>query len=205
MVLMALTGTLACAQASKRIYFAGYAGLNVFPAIAFDESLVGTSGEISMEKGYGFAGAIGFKLTPQVRIEGELSYLNSNMDGISLDGIGSFGLGGNIETKLAMLNVYYDFDFTWKKVRPFVGAGIGYAWHEGEVDDVSGFAVDSADESSGYAWQVGGGARYPISDTLNLIGAYRYLDGADISFDGYDIDYGTHEFRLGLSWDLPFE
>lgn len=194
------------AQAAKRIYFAGYMGINYFPDMDFTEVTTPVKGELVLEEDVSFAGALGFKLTPQVRIEAELSFVSPDMHHVDLGDIGLFELGGSVESKIAMLNVYYDFDFNWKKIQPFVGAGIGYGWHEGSINTLAGNPVNTSADSSGYMWQVGGGFRYPIGKTLSLITAYRYMDGADLDLGDYQkIDQGSHEVRFGLSWDLPFE
>jgi opacity protein-like surface antigen len=206
LMICALMGMLPYgAQAANRLYLAGYMGLNVFPDESFKDNNTGISGEVGVDTGKNFAGAIGFKLTPQLRIEGEFNYLKADLNGANFSGLGSYPLTGSIESKIAMLNLYYDFDFMFKKLRPFVGAGIGYGWHDGGVDSISILPADVSEQSGGLVWQVGGGMRYPLSEHLNLIGAYRYLDGQDLEFGGYDIDYGSHEIRLGISWDLPFD
>lgn len=194
------------AQAAKRLYFAGYMGLNTFPAMEFTETTTPADGKLYIDDGISFAGAIGLRLTPQFRVEAELSRLSADMNSVDIATLGIFDVGGSVDSTIAMLNVYYDFDFNWKKIQPFIGAGIGYGWHEGEIDDVGGLAVNSSSESSGYVWQVGGGLRYPITESLSFISAYRYVDGADLQFGDYEkIDAGNHEVRIGLSWDLPFE
>lgn len=205
MIFAFVLGMPAYASAAKRIYFAGYMGLNMMGTRDFSETVNNVNGELFIDDGESFAGAIGFKLTPQLRIEGEFMKMNADLGGVSITNLGEFDIGGNVDSTFAMINLYYDFDFDWKKLRPFIGAGVGYGWHEGDITDVSGFAVDASGKSSGYVWQVGGGARYPLSKSLSLIGAYRYMDGQDLKFDDYEIDFGSHEIRLGLSWDLPFE
>ena len=205
-ILAAFLVTPLCAQGAKRIYFAGYMGFNTFPAMEFTETSTPADGELFMQDGISFAGAIGFKLTPSLRIEGELSRLNADLDHADITNFGSFDVGGGVDSTIAMLNLYYDFDVSWKKLRPFVGAGVGYAWYDGNIDAVSGITVNTSAETSGYVWQVGGGVRYPLTKTLSAIAGYRYLDGADLEFGPYEkIDIGTHEIRLGLSWDLPFD
>lgn len=194
-----------CAHAAKRIYFAGYAGLTAFPDERFNEEPAGLSGDLGVDEGTDFAGAIGFKLTPQLRVEGEFSYLNSDFNTIYADGFGAFDMNGSLESKMAMLNLYYDFDFNYKKMRPFVGAGIGYAWHDVSIDDVIGLPINTSDSTSGYIWQVGGGVRYPLAKDVSLIAAMRYIDGQDLELDGLTVDYGAKEARIGISWDLPFE
>lgn len=196
-----------CAQAAKRIYFAGYLGLNTYPPQDYKETSLGIDADLEFEDNLSFAGAIGFKLTPQIRIEADLSRLSTDINSVDIANLGTFDIGGEIDSTIAMLNVYYDFDFNWKKFQPFVGAGIGYGWHEGGIDSAPpGITVNGSSEADGYVWQVGGGMRYPITETLHLISAYRYVDGEDLQFgDTEEIDTSRHELRLGLSWALPFE
>lgn len=206
MIFAAMVATPLCAQAAKRIYFAGYLGLNSYPPQGYKENDLDIDGEITVDDSVSFAGAIGFKLTPQVRIEAELMRSSADISSVEITNLGTFDVGGGLDSTIAMVNFYYDFDFSWKKARPFIGAGIGYGWHEGGIDNALGISSDGSSDASGYVWQVGGGLRYPVSKSLSLITAYRYMDGEDLKFPPYEeIDTSAHEVRIGLSWDLPFD
>ncbi len=202
-----LAGLPAARAEAGRIYFAGYLGINALADRNFSESTLGASGQIEFQPGKSFAGALGVRLMRGLRAEGEFSYLDNSLGGISFAGLGGYDLGGSLQSKLAMVNLYYEIPLggRWKRVKPFVGAGVGYGWHEAKIDDVSGFALDMTEDTSGLVWQVGGGLELPLSDSASLIAAYRYVDGDDLDYDSYTIDYGTHEIRAGLSWALPFK
>lgn len=194
--------TTAKAQ-SSRLYFAGYLGLNTHGDNEFDESSVPVSGDLEMKNAFSLAGALGLRINNNMRFEGEISYRNADMDRVDFDQGGSFKLGGDLTTWLYMVNFYYDFDFEWQYIRPFVTAGVGVAFHDGNIDDVSGLALDTSDDSLDFAWQVGGGLKYRVRDNMAFTGNYRYLDTTDIGLKSYEIDYGSHEFRLGVEYDIP--
>ena len=191
----------ASAQTS-RVYFAGYLGLSTYNDQKFEESSVPASGDIELSNTQSFAGALGIRISNQFRVEGEISYSNADLNRMDIDGAGSFQLGGDLATWLGMINLYYDFDVPWR-IQPFLGAGAGIGWFDTHINDTSGFAADSAADTTALVWQVGGGLKYRMSPDLALTGSYRYLDSSDLSFDTYEVDYGSHEIRVGLEYDLP--
>lgn len=187
---------------SSRIYFVSYLGLNTDMGGSFNENATPVSGDIETKNAISLAGALGIRMTRHVRIETEFSYRRADMDRMNIPA-GSFKLGGEIKTWTALINGYYDFDFGWEKLSPFVSAGLGIASHKISIDDLSGVAVDRADKDMGLAWQLGGGLKMRMNENLAFTGGYRYLDTSNIEFDVYDIDFGGHEFRLGLEYDIP--
>ncbi len=188
---------------TSRLYFAGYLGLNTSDDQEFSESTSGTVGDIEMKNTPLYAGALGVRLSRQFRLEGELSYRKADMDRIVINGAGNFELGGELRTWLALANLYYDFDVNWKKLQPFIGVGLGFGWHNGEINDLSGLAANASEDSTGIAWQAGGGLKYRVNPDMAFTGAYRYLGSTDLEFESYDWDYGSHEFLIGLEYDLP--
>ena len=196
--------TTAKAQTS-RVYFASYLGLNTSNDQEFSESSVPQGGDFEYKNAGSFAGALGLRISPQLRLEGEVSYRNADLSSVDFNNNGTFDMGGNMRTYLFMLNAYYDFDLEWEKISPFVSAGFGLAYHDGEIDDSSGFATDATASDMGFVYQVGGGLKYRWDENLAFSGGYRYIGGSDISIDTYDIDYSNHEIRFGLEYDLPVD
>lgn len=193
--------TPAQAQTS-RVYLASYFGLKTYPDSEYDDSASGTSGDIKFKNAWSFAGALGLRLSQQTRVELEVDYTSADLDGIDINGLGAFQMGGEITSWIGMLNAYYDFDVDWP-LQPFLGAGLGLGHFDAQIDDVAGFATDTNDDALGLVWQVGGGLKYRMNPELAVTGGYRYLGTTSLEFGGYDLDYRTHEFRLGLEWDLP--
>lgn len=192
----------AAAQTS-RLYFAGYLGLTKYDDLNYSDSLAPASGDIKLDNANSFAGALGVRFSRNLRVEAELSYRTANLDTITIESAGiESGVGGEIETYLGLLNVYYDFDVD-RKIQPFLTAGAGIVMHDGNVDDSTGFASDASDSHTSFAWQLGAGAKYRVSPGMAFTGSYRYLDSLDIEFDQYKIDYSGHEFRVGIEYDLP--
>lgn len=202
-VLACLSLTKAYAQTS-RLYFSGYMGLNTHNQESFSESTVPTGGSLKVQNAFSFAGALGLRLTSQLRVEGEVSYRKADMDRIDFNaGGGDFELGGDLKTWLVMLNGYYDFDFEWDHIEPFISAGIGLARHNGNIAPAGGPAPGGSGDDFGFAWQAGGGLKYRMNPGLAFTGGYRYLSTSDISLGSYDFGYSSHEIRLGVEYDLP--
>ena len=190
---------------TSRLYFGGYMGLLTFNDQDFTESSAPASGALELKNGYSLTGALGLRLSRELRVEAELSYGKTDFDRIQYVPTGASGeLGGELITWGTMLNAYYDFDVPWK-IQPFVGAGAGFTWHTGEISDGAGIAVDVSEKDFAFAWQVGGGLKYRVAPDLAFSGSYRYSDSMDLQVGSYEIDYGAHEFRIGLEYDLSFE
>ncbi len=108
----------------------------------------------------------------------------------------------NVQTLL--FNVYYDFRNS-TKFTPYVGAGIGLAFSQSYATTdaflSNGTPVvhySGSGYSTNFAWQVGAGVSYAISDNVSADLGYRYLG---LNFDNDDISSshsGAHEFSLGL-------
>ena len=95
-------------------------------------------------------------------------------------------LDADLTTLSLMANGYYDFE-TGSALKPFIGAGIGFANHDFEdVDDTV------------FAYQFTLGAAYAVNETMDLDCAYRYFATADPDLDGIDADYGSHNISVGL-------
>ncbi len=203
-VFIGLVFYVSAAQAqTSRLYFAGYMGLSTHTESDFSESTTALHGDVEFKNAFSIAGALGLRLTPQWRLEGEISYRKADMDRVDISNLGSFELGGDLKTYLYLLNMYYDINFDWKNFQPFLTAGIGLASHEAQIDDLSGNLVDAGDDSMGFAWALGGGLKYRVNPDVALSTNYRYIGTNDLETDSYDVEYTNHEFRLGIEYDLP--
>lgn len=200
-----LTGSIVqkAAAQSSRLYFAGYMGLNSSTEQEFSESSRPASGDIELKNAFTFAGALGLRISREIRVEAEISRRKAPMDRIDVNGQGTFKLGGDLTSWLYMLNGYYDFDLGWRNIKPFATAGLGFAVHDAEIIDEAGVAANGLDSDWGLAWQAGGGLKYRVRDNMAFTGSYRYLGTTQIQVDSYDLDYGSHELRLGVEYDIP--
>lgn len=175
------------ASAGTRVLSGGFMGLNL-PAPSMP--VITPFATSAMANRPSFAGSLGFRLTPQWRIEGELSYSASAVKG-----------GGESASRMALMNVYYDFE-TKSKWKPFLSLGAGVVTHDiyrGGLDWLS-IADDS---QSGMAWQTGGGLNYQLNNDVSLSGGYRFTGTTSFDDKGYEFDDGGHEVRFGINYKLP--
>ena len=101
-----------------------------------------------------------------------------------------------VETQSVMLNGYYDID-TGTKLTPYVGGGIGYSKVKGKMS-VAGLS-DSMDDNN-FAWQLGAGVGYAITDNVTVDAGYRYADYGDFSKEDVTLDTTAHELYVGARY-----
>lgn len=148
---------------------------------------IDASPTVEADDGLIVSGGAGAHLTPNIRLEGELAYLQADGDG-----------GGDLKTTAAFLNGYYDFnpDGVW---RPYVGAGVGY----GSVE-LDGGGVD--DDDAGLAYQFKAGLARPLGQrAIGEIG-YRYVTVSEVELGAgasrLDGDFSSHAVTVGLRYPL---
>lgn len=202
-IALTLNGVSFAQAQTSRIYLAGYLGLNLFNDQEFTEGSTGRSGDFELDNATSFAGALGMRLSQNVRLEGELSYRNAEFTTVDVAGGGTFDTGGELKSTLMFANMYYDFNVPWS-IQPYIGGGLGYGWHSGEINDGSGLLTNASSDSSGIVWNAAAGIKYRPAPDLAFTAGYRYVDSwSDLEIGSYDVDFDTHEFRLGMEWDLP--
>lgn len=188
---------------SSRVYFAGYLGLSMMDDSEFSESGTGITGNYNVDNGTNIAAALGLRLNNRWRGEAEISYRKMDLDHTKFNG-NQFQLAGDIKSWIYMLNVYYDFDPIWKdRIQPFLTAGVGLAFNEVAIDDPSTALPNVTDDDINFAWQLGSGLKYRLKPNMAVTGNYRYLATTNIGAQSYDLDYDSHEIRLGLEYDIP--
>ena len=65
---------------TSRMYLSGYMGLNTFSSREFSHPT--DNGAVEISNSVGFAGALGLRLTPNIRVEGEIAYNRSDFSNI---------------------------------------------------------------------------------------------------------------------------
>lgn len=105
---------------------------------------------------------------------------------------------GIIKTKLesqsVMVNAYYDIDMG-TKITPYIGGGLGYAKIKGKMP-----ALNLSMDDNTFAWQLGAGASYVLTNNISLDAGYRYVDYGDFSEYGSKIDTTSNELYIGVRY-----
>ena len=79
--------TAPAAHAAENFYGSLSTGLTATRDSSWNDA--GFGGKIGLANGENFAGALGLKVTPNIRTELELSYRRANLNNISVDGVGA--------------------------------------------------------------------------------------------------------------------
>jgi len=204
-----LSVALALVLAPAALALAGEGGVYVTPKLGFSRVTAKIDDESRSKNLVPFGLAVGYDLNP-VRAELEYAYRAKKEFASESEDFGG-GASYNDKAKLGVqtffLNGYYDIHNS-SPVTPYVGLGLGLAklsWEETYDWQNSGFS-DSASYSASktkFAWNIGAGAAYQLSDLLALDLGYRWANFGKISIDYgkgdvYDLKSNAHEVLLGV-------
>lgn len=174
-----------------------YGSVNVGFAMAADSDISITglpTVEIEYDPGFTIGGAVGY-MNEKYRLEGELAYQANDVDKIA--GVPTSALGISAEANILtfLFNGYYDFD-TGTAFTPFITAGIGFA--NVSYEETGG----ADDDDTVFAYQIGAGIAYAMTDSMNLDLRYRYLGASDAEFSdpsgNAEVEVSSHNFTIGL-------
>ena len=194
-------------------YFSLFGGWSRPEDVAAAFTVAGGAGgtgsiDFEMNDGWSFGGAIGRRVRPNVRVEGEFAYRNTTFDHVSGSGAAAvigqqIPLDGKTNLYSGMLNIAYDFT-CFRRFTPYVGVGAGVVWVNADVvEPTTPLALNL--EYSTFAYQGIVGISSCISDRVDLFGEYRIFgtDTSRIGFAGLgtslaaDLDIVTHNFFVG--------
>jgi len=156
-----------------------------------DISEGGESVEIKYDTGYAIGAALGFNFGAG-RLEGELGYKAADTDEVSVSGLGSASLDGDLSVLSFMANGYLDFNVN-PTVKPYLMAGIGMANVTFDSND-----LDVDDDDTVFAYQAGAGVGFALNDKITLDLSYRYMGTQDPEIEGVDVEYGSHNILAGV-------
>ena len=184
-------------------YMSAFAGWNNTSDTDFDTALGKIDTTFNKGTIWGLSG--GYRLDNGVRLEGELSWRDADVDNHKLDGATLDGSKGAVKARSFMANVLYDFNRDGK-VQPYIGVGLGYA-----NIDYDRFGVDAVpdvlnDDDGVFAIQGIAGLSIGLSERFDIFGEYRYFKANDPSVTTSeasgavktDISYQPQDFVLGL-------
>jgi opacity protein-like surface antigen len=170
------------------MYLSGNIGFGIRP----DASATGISVDIQNDPAFVINGAIGVELNPMIRVEGEIGFHHNTADIAPLFSEFTFSMVS------FMGNGYFDIP-TQSPLRPYVGAGLGFAL-AGVEEEVFG-ATDTDSDLVG-AFQLMAGLGFDISPKATLTFGYRYFTTTDPDFftafgPPFEMDYTSHDFLFG--------
>jgi opacity protein-like surface antigen len=174
-----------------------------------------TTASEDLRTGWAIGGAAGYQLG-WLRTDLSLDYLSRRDFSESFSGACGAACTGRMTGKFSAMpilaNLYYDIG-TWNNFTPYASAGLGIAHVDWDKIGLRGQCsgpcpVARGSQSWRFAWQVGGGVSYGVSDTLSIDADYRLLDlgkgrvGATQVGNLAGKTLWDNEVRIGLRYKL---
>ncbi|MEO1965585.1 outer membrane beta-barrel protein [Hyphomonas sp.] len=204
----------------RRAIVLGLVAASVTQGAMADEPFDGERGFYVAVRGYGsiadqnnivfedtreIAGAVGYRISDSVRVEGEYGFRWSNVAGLN----GAREAHGNFTSRSMGAHVFYDFR-KGKKLRPFVGAGGGAGVQDfefsGPADINPDFIVEVKDTNSSAYWNALAGTSYHFSPRFRLSAGVEYVTYTDqavaSNIGGIDGINRAYNFYVGARWFL---
>lgn len=176
------------------------------PSYDFDESAV-------------FGLAVGYYISDAFRVEAEARFRKQETEDGYLNGLDTrsnetFNMDGEVGTTTIMANLIYDFDNT-TNFTPYVKGGLGVAYSDVSADmdlqpQFTNFGINRwqfpDNDETNFAWSIGAGVDYNLTDNLLIGLEYQYIDmdeiasGVDINGDSVNFDLSSHEITVGITY-----
>jgi len=195
--------TAALAQDPGEFYIGIHGGAS-FLADADNTDQGGFVSENDFETGIQFGGVIGYRVFRNLRVEGEVTFRDNNVDSLRFAGGSEVDAGGGVMALSGLVNVWYDIPIP-ARVTPYIGGGVGLATVE--PDDVSAGGVLFADDNADlvFGGQAGAGLRIPLLPRITASLDYRYFrtvdpELRDVTGAAFEAEYETHNLGATVSF-----
>jgi len=194
---------LAAALAAVPAHAQAFDGERGFYVAARGYGSIGDQNNIEFEDSREIAGAVGYRISESVRLEGEYGFRWANVSGLN----GARTAHGNFTSRSLGVHAFYDFR-AGHRLRPFVGAGggAGIADFEfsGPADVSPGFLVVVKDSNSSAYWNALGGASYHLTPRFRISAGVEYVTYSDqavaSNIGGIDGINRAYNFYVGSRW-----
>ena len=155
---------------------------------------LGADTNMGREIGLGFNHSIGYQFKNSFSTELEFSYKGGNFQPGTEN---PEGLDGDMTTKSFLVNGMYSFNIR-EFYTPYVGYGIGFAFHEATIDG-------KGDEgNTTLAYQLKVGVDMEFSRKLSLLLGYRYFTTNNPDFNGFfTAESSSHSIEAGVKFHFP--
>jgi len=187
------------AYSAEGLYVSGNIG---FAMLSDSDVTDPDSGPFTMEYDTGFAlgGALGYDFN-RFRVEGEISYQTNDIDKLSATR-GSVTASGDVSSLAFLINGYFDF-VNDSAFTPYISAGIGYAKIDlNDFNSAGSGESDYSDDDSVFAYQVGLGVGYAVTEKVTIDVKYRYFATEDPEFDTTTAEVASHNFLFGVRFNF---
>jgi opacity protein-like surface antigen len=165
--------------------------------------------DLELDDGFTAGIALGAQINEWLRGEVELSGNWHDAEGTiasSSANPSTWTVDGDETALFALANLWLEVPIGLGPLRPYAGGGVGFGRLDLDIEDSFDASVfDDADW--GFAWQLGAGVAFGVSDNVAIDLGYRYkrIENADIELhddwggdDEVEKDYKSHNFLVGV-------
>ena len=200
----------ASAENARMEWYGSFAGLHNMPSSSeaeLDTRARGTvTGDIQLSDEPGFALAVGFETAGGQQLELEAARRTSDIEGIHglrVDSIpvpSGHSLTGDLETWSLMVNARQVFDLD--PARPYIGAGLGLARHDGDaaLSILQGATGAESGDDTVFAYQLMAGFEFDLAADVTVFSGYRYFRTRDMEIGRLTTSFDTQAVEIGIRW-----
>ncbi|MDR0565087.1 MAG: outer membrane beta-barrel protein [Azoarcus sp.] len=182
-------------------------GIYVKPKVMYESGSAEHRNANFDDSAFGFGVAVGWDLRQKVkwgpvspRFEVELATSGEKSDRASRGGLNHYNYKTKWSTTSLFVNGYADFHNS-TPITPYVGLGIGSAYTSHKVegnDHYHNYWFSRKEDAIQFAYNIGLGAAFRITNTVGLDLNYRYANFGDINRGTVD----AHQFLLGARFNF---
>jgi opacity protein-like surface antigen len=164
--------------------------------------------DLELDDGFTAGIALGAQINEWLRGEVELSGNWHDAEGAIGTAVPptSTTLEGDETALFALANLWFEVPIGLGPLRPYAGGGVGFGHLDLDIETSGGSSLFD-DSDWGFAWQLGAGVAFDVSESIAIDLGYRYkrIENVDIEVhDDYvsgseaEKDYKSHNFLVGL-------
>ena len=182
---------------AEGLYVSGYFGFAMASDSDLTDSTVpGVTVNTEFDTGPALGAALGYDFN-KFRVEGEISYQKNDVSQIGSQGV-LLNNTGEVTAFSFLINGYYDF-INSSAFTPYISAGLGFAQVEFNNLDISGLGFSgSNDEDTVFAYQVGIGLGYAVTEKITIDVRYRYIGTEDSEYDTTKAEFASNNLLFGV-------
>ncbi len=164
--------------------FGGYTQLENVGPFGVSDAVIpdAANATVMLNDGFGIGVALGQYQGPNLRTELEFTFRNNDVDSVFETGFtaSTFDVDGTINSFSGMFNMVWDFQSrpVFGRLRPYAGAGLGYAFVDVSVPENS--VIEDNENQSSFAYQLMAGLSRPVNCHMQGFVEYRYFNADPI-------------------------
>lgn len=189
------------AYSAEGLYVSGNIGFGMASdSDVTDSTIPGFTLTMEYDTGFALGAALGYDFN-RFRVEGEIAYQKNDIDKVSALGV-PLDASGDVSALAFLINGYFDF-VNDSAFTPYISAGLGYAQIDlNDFNIVGSGEPNYSQDDSVFAYQVGLGVGYAVTEKVTIDVKYRYFATDDPEFDTAEAEVASHNFLFGVRFNF---